>query len=259
MRATFKRRVSGSRLTGALHCMVYAVNSNVELKRFDHARALASELARGIAARLASAVAARGCASLLVSGGHSPLGLFERLRAQVLDWSRVNIALADERWVNPNDAASNERFVREALLREGAAAAHFLGLKNAAATPELGAAAAWQELARVPRPFDVTVLGMGDDGHTASLFPGSPNLDHALDAGAVESCVAMWSPSVPHARISLNLSALLDSRDISILILGESKWRTYVAACEPGPIEAMPLRAVLRQERVPVEVFWAPE
>jgi len=238
--------------------MVYAVNSNVELKRFDHARALASELARGIAARLASAVAARGGASLLVSGGHSPLGLFERLRAQVLDWSRVNIALADERWVNPNDAASNERFVREALLREGAAAAHFLGLKNAAATPELGAAAAWQELARVPRPFDVTVLGMGDDGHTASLFPGSPNLTAALDLAAPEACIGMRSPSPPQARLSVNLRALLNSRRILILMLGEGKLRTYGAANRAGPVAEMPIRAVLRQETVPVEVVWAP-
>jgi len=233
-------------------------NANVALKRFDSAQALAAEVASAVAARLAHAIAVRGEAGLLVSGGHSPGALFEQLRAQALDWSRVSIALVDERWVAPSDLGSNERFARETLLREGATAAHFFGLKNAAPTPELGAAAAWNATARIPRPADMTVLGMGDDGHTASLFPGSPNLKSALDLEADEGCVGMWSPSAPHARLSMNLRALLDSRRIVILIRGQAKWRTYAAACGPGPVEEMPVRAVLRQERVPVEVVWAP-
>ena len=76
-------------------------------------------------------------------------------------------------------------------------------------------------MARVPRPFDVTVLGMGDDGHTASLFPHSPNLHAALDPSAAAGCVGMRAPTEPHARLSLNLAALLDSRQVYILILGD--------------------------------------
>jgi 6-phosphogluconolactonase len=148
--------------------------------------------------------------------------------------------------------------VRETLLREGAAAARFFGLKNPAPSPDLGAAAAWKALAHIPRPYDITLLGMGDDGHMASLFPGSPNLKSALDLEASEGCVGMRSPSAPQARLSLNLRALLDSRHIFILILGEAKLRTYGEACGPGPVEEMPVRAVLRQQRLPVEVVWAP-
>jgi len=233
-------------------------NSNVELKRFDSAHALESEIASDIATQLARAITARGQAGLLVSGGHSPAGLFEQLRTQPLDWSRVSIALIDERWVEPTDPRSNERMVRKALLREGASAARFFGLKNPAPSPVLGAAAAWSASAHIPRPVDITVLGMGDDGHTASLFPGSPNLKRALDPETPEGYVGMWSPSAPHARLSLNLRALLDSRRILIFLLGETKLRTYAAACGPGPVEEMPVRAVLRQERVPVEVVWAP-
>jgi 6-phosphogluconolactonase len=233
-------------------------NFNVELKRFSSAQALQTQVASDIAAQLTRAIADRGEASLLVSGGHSPAGLFERLRKQALDWSRVSIALVDERWVEPTEAGSNERMVREALLREGAAAARFFGLKNPAPSPELGAAAAWKALAPMPRPVDVIVLGMGDDGHTASLFPGSPNLKTALDPKAPEGCIGMYSPTAPHARLSLNLSAILDSRRVLIFLLGEAKWRTYTAACAPGPIEEMPVRAVLRQERVRVDVVWAP-
>jgi 6-phosphogluconolactonase len=233
-------------------------NSNVELKRFSGAQALESHVAGDIASHLARAITDRGEASLLVSGGHSPAGLFEQLRKQALDWSRVSVALVDERWVEPTDSGSNERMVREALLREGAAVARFSGLKNPAPSPELGAAAAWNASEYWPRPADVTVLGMGNDGHTASLFPGSPNLKSALDRNAPEGYVGMWSPTAPHARLSLNLSALLDSRRILIFLLGDAKWRTYEAACGPGPVEEMPVRAVLRQERVPVEVVWAP-
>jgi 6-phosphogluconolactonase len=232
--------------------------TNVELKQFLSADALAAEASIDIAARLARAVVARGRASLLVSGGHSPATLFEQLRTEVLDWSRVSIALVDERWVEPTDPSSNERLVRETLLRDRAAAARFFGLKNPASSPDLGATAAWNALARIPRPADITVFGMGDDGHMASLFPGSPNLMSALDLEASEGCIGMWSPSAPHARLSLNLRALLDSRRIFILILGEAKLRTYAAACGPGPVEEMPVRAVVRQQQVPVEVVWAP-
>jgi 6-phosphogluconolactonase len=104
----------------------------------------------------------------------------------------------------------------------------------------------------------VTVLGMGDDGHTASLFPSSPNLKAALDPEAAAGCIGMWSPNAPQARLSMNLRALLDSRRILVFLLGEAKLRTHAAACRPGPVEEMPVRAVLRQERVPVEVVWAP-
>jgi 6-phosphogluconolactonase len=228
------------------------------LEQYADSDAVARALAGDIAARLTRALAGRGHASLLVSGGHSPAQLFDALCTQELDWSRVFIALADERWVDPGETGSNERLVRERLLREKAAAARFTGLKNSAPSPLLGADAAWDALAKVPRPFDVTVLGMGDDGHTASLIPGSPGLRSALDPDASPACVAMWSRTAPHERLSLNLSALLGSAHISVLILGEQKLRIYRTACSGRSVEEMPIRGILHQERVPVEVIWAP-
>jgi 6-phosphogluconolactonase len=233
-------------------------NSAPSLQSFADAETVSRELASQITATLGAAIAARGLASLVVSGGHSPKRMFELLRTQELDWSRVCIALADERWVGPEDAASNERLVREVLLKERAAAARFHGLKNGAPTPDLGAVSAWETFARVPRPFDAVILGMGDDGHTASLFPGSPNLPSALNRTAVAGCIGMWSPSPPQARLSLNLTALLDARRIIVLLTGESKRRTYEAASASGPLEEMPVRAVLRQSRTPVDVMWSP-
>jgi len=232
--------------------------STAEVKRYPDVATLADSLAGDIAASLSQAIAQRGLASLVVSGGHSPKPLFHALSAKPLDWSRVCVALADERWVEPTDAGSNEKLVRENLLRGGAAAARFAGLKNAAPSPELGAVSAWETFARVPRPFDVTVLGMGDDGHTASLFPRSPNLPNALDPEAAAGCIGMRAPTEPHARLSLNLSALLGSRLIYIFLVGEAKLKTFTTASGAGPIEEMPVRAVLRQDGTPVEVVWAP-
>jgi 6-phosphogluconolactonase len=230
----------------------------MDVERYADSNTVAMTLAREIAARLRRALADRGQASLLVSGGHSPADLFDALCTQELDWGRVFVALADERWVEPTEPGSNELLVRQRLLREKAAAARFIGLKNSASSPLLGADAAWSGLAKVPRPFDATVLGMGDDGHTASLIPGSPDLRGALDPDAPPTCVAMRSLTVPHERISLNLSALLGSSHISILILGEQKLRTYRKACSGRVVEEMPIRGILHQERVPVEVVWAP-
>jgi 6-phosphogluconolactonase len=233
-------------------------NFEPPVQRYVDIETLSRELAMQIAASLTAAIAARGLASLVVSGGRSPVRLFEILRTQALDWGRVCVALADERWVALENAASNERLVRDVLLQDQAAQARFLGLKNGAPTPDLGAVSAWETFARVPRPFDAMILGMGDDGHTASLFPGSPSLSSALNRSAAAGCVGMWSPVAPHPRLSLNLTALLDSRRVVVLITGESKWRTYAAACVPGPAEDMPVRAVLNQSRTPVDVMWSP-
>ena len=234
------------------------MNAEPTVSKFKDLEALSRALADQIAASLKTAIAARRLASLVVSGGKSPIRLFELLRDEELDWSSVCVALADERWVDPSDAASNEKLVRDVLLKGRAAAARFQGLKNGAPTPDMGAVSAWETFARVPRPFDALVLGMGDDGHTASLFPGSPNLANALDPAAAAGCVGMRAPVAPRPRLSLNLSALLDSRRITLLINGDAKRRTYLAACAPGPEQEMPVRAVLRQTRTPVEVMWSP-
>jgi 6-phosphogluconolactonase len=233
------------------------MNSLPPVTKFADIEVLSRALADQIAASLKAAIAARGLASLVVSGGKSPVKLFEALRMQDLDWSRVCIALADERWVEPSDPASNEKLVRDVLLQESAAAARFLGLKNGAPTPDIGAVSAWETFARIPRPFDTVVLGMGDDGHTASLFPGSPNLPSALNPAAVAGCVGMRAPVAPQPRLSLNLSALLDARRIVLLLTGDAKWRTYRAAAAEGPVQDMPVRALLRQTRTPVEVMWS--
>jgi 6-phosphogluconolactonase len=226
--------------------------------RFPDRQALAAALAGEIKVDLEEAIPARGAGSLVVSGGRTPALMFRRLSEEKLDWTRVWVTLADERWVETTAEASNERFVRESLLTGPAAAAHFVGMKNPAPTPEAGADWATRALTRVPHPFDVVVLGMGDDGHTASLFPGSLALARALDPGAPPACVAINALVAPHARVSLNLAALLDARRIVLHIEGDKKWEVYQRARTPGTAAEMPVRAVLQQKEVPVDVYWAP-
>jgi 6-phosphogluconolactonase len=226
--------------------------------RFPDAGALARALAGEIQVDLQEAIAARGHASLVVSGGRTPVMLFNQLATEKLAWDKVSVTLVDERWVDTHDAASNELLVRTELLRDRAAAAQFLALKNPAASAAAGADWAWRTLARIARPFDVVVLGMGDDGHTASLFPNSPQLTQALDTAAPPACVAMQAPVIPHARLSFNLNALLDARRIILHIQGPTKWAVYQSAKSHGPVAQLPVRAVLHQQEVPLDIFWSP-
>jgi 6-phosphogluconolactonase len=234
------------------------VRAEVRELRFGNAAALTDALAAEIIAQLQSALTAGRTASLVVPGGRSPVALFERLSREALLWQRVWITLSDERWVDVDSPASNERLVREHLLRNAAATAHFIGLKNDAADPRSGAQASWAALEPVPRSFDTVLLGMGEDGHFASLFPDSPGSAVALDPTQPPGCVAMVAPVPPRARISLNLSALLRARRIALLISGNVKWSVYERAQLRGPVVELPVRALLSQQRVPVSVYWSP-
>jgi 6-phosphogluconolactonase len=224
--------------------------------RFDSAAALVTSLCASIAARLKSAVETRGRASFVVSGGRTPAALFGALSASVLPWDKVWITLADERWVPERHRDSNATLLRTHLLRRRAASAQFVSLKNAAATPAAGAAECEAALGKLPRPFDLVLLGMGDDGHTASLFPRSPQLPAALLADGDHLCAAIDPVAAPYPRMTLTVAALLDARAIVLLFTGAVKWRTYQTARLPGPIQDLPVRAILHQTRVPVAVYY---
>jgi len=221
---------------------------------FPDADAASAWLAGEIAALLRQAIARRGVAALALSGGRSPVPLMQRLAAAGLDWPRVLLTLVDERWVDPASPDSNERLLREHLLIGPAAAARFVPLKSPAASPQAALAERGAAIGAMPLPFDAVVLGMGEDGHTASLFPGAAGLAAALDPGGTALLAAIDPPAAPHPRLSLTLAAILRARRIYLPIQGTAKRAVYARArAGASPLE-LPVAAVLGQQHVPVQV-----
>lgn len=229
----------------------------MRLHTFPDQQKLVSALAEHLAAALRKDIAERHRASLVVSGGSTPVPLFEQLSALDMPWQQVLITLADERWVDADSPDSNEALVRRCLLKKRAAAAAFIGLKTEAATAAAGAADCEARLTALPRPFTAVILGMGNDGHIASLFPCAPQLAEAADLRCTRRCAALRPQTAPHERISLTLPVLLDAREIILHITGPEKKAVLERALADGPPEDMPVRFLLHQQTVPVSVYWA--
>ncbi|MFJ7285966.1 6-phosphogluconolactonase [Pseudomonas sp. NPDC099000] len=215
---------------------------------------LADGLALNVAKQLSDAIDARGSATLVVSGGRSPVAFFQNLAKQKLDWSKVVITLADERWVPVEHADSNAGLLKRYLLQGPAAKAQFLSLYSATANLELAAEQADRLLAELP-PIDVLILGMGDDGHTASLFPNSPNLIDALKVDGTRRCYPMLAPTVPHQRLTMSRALLASAKTTVLSISGQSKLTTLSAALAGDDVAAMPIRAFLQPT---LEIYWCP-
>ena len=233
------------------------IETDFQRVEFANGEKLAKGLAEWTAERLRDAIAARGVALLVVSGGKSPARFFEILSNVDLDWTRVAITLADERRVADDSPRSNARLVREKLLRNRAEAASFTPLADVRLPVDRELAAASARIARLPTPADVVILGMGDDGHTASWFPGAEGLADAMDPGARQLVAPITSPDAPEPRLTLTGRVILRAKAIALEIQGEAKLATFAAALKPGPEDAMPIRAVLRRAADRLTVFSA--
>lgn len=230
----------------------------IEFRSFE-SRADASSVAADLLSeqlRLALNSNPQKQASLVVSGGSTPGPCFDQLSAQQLDWSRVTVLPSDERYVAGTHADSNERLVRSRLLKGGATQGRFLPFYrdgvNAAQAPAL----IDTDLKDLGLPFSAVLLGMGEDGHFASLFPDFSGLDVALDPENNSRCIMVQTSGSPHLRISLTLSALLNSAAIVLLIFGDAKRDVFDAAKHGG--SAYPIESLLRHINIPLTVVWAP-
>lgn len=228
----------------------------MELKQFENTSALDMSLADEVSDRLRKSIQDQGQASLVLSGGRTPMGFFHQLSQQVLDWSKVTVTLADERWVNNDHNDSNEKLVKENLLINEAYSAKFLSLKNSAETAVAGEAELEAELSKYGQ-FTVVILGMGDDGHTASLFPSAEALPAGLALDSGRSCIAVTPTAAPHERISMTLPRLLNTERLIVHISGQNKQKVLEQANAGDNVEELPIRAILQQTQVPATVFWA--
>ena len=225
-------------------------------QQFTSREAASEAAAQAIAALVMRRLDVQYKASLVVAGGTTPVRCYERLSGLTLDWPNVSVVLGDERWVPPDHEHSNERLVRDTLLQGPAATAALLPVYRPGANAAERSAEINDELRRLPFPFSCALLGMGEDGHFASLFPDAGNLKAALDPDNLRLCLPIKTAASPHARVSLTLSALSRSDEIVLLIFGERKRAVLEAAMSPS--SDLPVHRLLLQKRAPVNVFWAP-
>ena len=230
----------------------------IEFRAFESRPAASAAAAEMLASLIGEALATDQAAeaSLVVSGGSTPGPCFDLLSEETLDWSRVTVLPSDERWVPADDADSNERLIKSRLLRgpadQGKVLSFFRAGLDASQAPRL----IEKDLADLAQPFSAVLLGMGEDGHFASLFPDFDGLQKALDPREKAACIMVQTAGSPHLRISLTLSALINCMHTVLLIFGEAKRNVFETAGAGG--SAYPIEALLHETRKPLTVIWAP-
>jgi len=234
------------------------VEAGMSEHHFGSVEALDSALAEAVVNILATAIDQRGHASFVVSGGSTPKGLFRRLATTELAWSKVTIILADERWVPDDHPDSNERLLTRTLLQDNAAAATAISL-----TPqypnEAGNLLTVQAALDTVGCYDLVILGMGGDKHTASLFPCARETPVGLTTS--ESVLMTHPTTAPHARVTQSLTRLTHTRNGFIHIVGDDKLQVLYEARSASQSGEIPNRAPIAQVAAPIgkfELWYAP-
>lgn len=226
----------------------------IELHTFDEPSEQSDALAQAVGDTLTAALAAGGPsatrATLAVSGGTSPKPFLQTLSKSALDWAHIDVTLVDDRWVPETDSASNAQLARQTLLQNAAAGAYFLPLVDTSHSLESHIA----ELNADPqrRVPDVAVLGMGEDGHTASIFADAPEWDFAISTA--DRFVSTHPASAPHARVSLSMSALKQTRQLYLFIGGQKKLDVLTAALAAPQKNA--ISTLANAQGVRLDVYW---
>jgi 6-phosphogluconolactonase len=228
------------------------------MHEYPDATVLAAALADEVAARLAAAIEDRGSASIAVSGGSTPKKFFDVLSSRDIDWSKVTVTLVDERFVPPDSDRSNHLLVMTHLLKDKAASAAFVPLYYDAPSIDDAALIATDKTANIGNPFDVAILGMGGDGHTASFFPRGNNLARALDLSGSRGVLTMQADGAGEERLTFSFASLSDARFLVLHIEGQGKKDVLDQAMAGSDETEMPIRAVLNRAKSPLDIYWAP-
>jgi 6-phosphogluconolactonase len=224
---------------------------------FPDRKRLFAGLTHDFGEMLSEIVRKRRKASLALAGGTTPGPLYEALSNLPLNWEKVVVTLTDERWVSPEDPASNEWLIRDLLLKRRAHAATFVPFKTNHAKASGGAPTTEKRIAPI-LPFDLCLIGMGPDGHIASLIPGAEGYDAAIDPEGTRKVAGIHAPGAAGSpeRMTLTVPGILSSRRIILLFMGQDKLTVYNEAKEGRGIS--PIKDILAQKKVPVHAFWAP-
>lgn len=222
----------------------------------DNKNGLDIALSHLLAETILEAIKLRGKAFIALSGGRTPVNMLNTLSQHNLPWEKVMFTLVDDRWVEETHPDSNTGLIRTAFLKNYAKSAHFISLKNEAPTPYEGQPVCEKILSQFPKHLDAVVLGMGEDGHTASLFPRAPELETALTTS--ERCAAINPQTAPHLRITLSGPYIAQSSKLILHITGEKKKSLLQKLLAPtAPQPYAPIRRVLDLAKMEKYVFWA--
>lgn len=237
--------------------------SNIKERFYRKREDLFESLADHCQQRLEQACVNQGKASFMVSGGSTPAPLYKKLARRVMSWPRIDVALVDERWVDEKSQSSNAAFIRKTLLTHNAAGVKFTGLKTKENCLYQGLSKATSQYQQLKAPWDLTLLGMGADGHTASIFPNAEGTEDALNESQQQLLSAIRAKRSEVTgdnveRLTLSRFGLLKSKEIVLLITGQQKLEVYRKALAQTDHNKMPISAVLQQTKVPLQVFWAP-
>lgn len=228
-----------------------------QLNDFAQRADLDNALANNVAELLSNALSRKGKASLAVSGGSTPKGFFSALSNKDIDWQNVTVTLADERWVDFDSDASNTRLVHENLLKNKASAATFFNLKKEGSCNQDTLAQLNSDAKENLLPLDVLILGMGEDGHTASLFPCSEQISAALALDNSDALMKVVPKTAPHERITFTYAYLAESKNIILHVCGEGKKVVLEKALANNNQQEMPIRAFLQNPDINTKVYWA--
>lgn len=227
-----------------------------QLLKFSEREQLELNLAEKCAQKLNAAVISRGKASIAVSGGSTPLGFFKALSQHALPWDKINVVLVDERLVDETHSDSNTKLVKVNLMQNYASRANFVDIKptdidNVEAVDRK----IWQLTQLLP--LDVAILGMGNDGHTASLFPCSDQIAKhmAMDAAPI---IFSQPKTAPHQRVSFSFASLIQSKSLFMQLFSSQKLEVLDNAIQQQDPLVMPVSAFLQDKDKEVEIFWAP-
>lgn len=231
--------------------------TNHEETFFPDRKRLFAGLTHDFQEKLAEIIRKRRKASLALAGGTTPGPLYDALSNAPLNWDKVSVTLTDERWVHPEDPASNEFLIRDMLLRRRAATATFVPFKTNHAKASGGAATTEKRIAPI-MPFDIVLLGMGPDGHIASLIPGAEGYAAAVDPDGTKKVAGIHAANAAGSpeRMTLTVPGILSSRRVVLLFMGQDKLNVYNEAKAGAGVS--PIKDLLAQKKVPVHAFWAP-